>query len=204
MTRDSNLDDWPRIRQHLEPFKATLEKKREVRMGRQPWYALHWPRVEANFERPEKVLVQAIRNLSLSRRVVATLDRARLHADHTLNVLYATDTTVDLQAVLGILNSTLVNWYFRKKHIDINIKGVYLSAIPVPRALGQPSSNAGAELATMVTRLLDLRARLSGVRSAGEAALLQREADIVDHQIDRLVYRLFDLTDDEVVLVEAI
>jgi hypothetical protein len=173
-------------------------------MGRQPWYALHWPRVEANFERPEKILVQAIRNLSLARRVVATLDRERLYADHTLNVLYATDDRVDLRAVLAVLNSTLVNWYFRKKHIDINIKGLYLIAVPLPRALVDSTSRSqsGADLATLADCLLNLRLQGLGARSGEETARIRREADVVDCQIDRLVYALYGLTEDAIALVE--
>ncbi|MEI6450976.1 MAG: TaqI-like C-terminal specificity domain-containing protein, partial [Actinomycetes bacterium] len=205
LTRDADLGDWPHIQQHLEPFKSRLEKKREVQMGRQPWYALHWPRVEANFERPEKILVQAIRNLSLARRVVATVDRERLYADHTLNVLYATDNRVDLRAVLAVLNSTLVNWYFRKKHIDINIKGLYLIAVPLPRDLvdSTPRSQSGVDLATLADCLLNLRLQCLSARSGEETARIQREADVVDRQIDRLVYDLYGITDDEIALVEA-
>jgi hypothetical protein len=206
LTRNSNLDDWPWVRRHLEPFKAKLEKKREVQMGRQPWYALHWPRVEANFERSEKLLVQAIRNLSLTRRVVATLDRERLYADHTLNVLYTVDDLVSIRAVLAVLNSTLVNWYFRKKHIDINIKGVYLTAVPLPRALTDSSgaSTAAPRLAELADSLLSLRTQGVQVRTAEDASRLQRQAESVDRQIDRLVYELYGLSDDQIALVEAV
>ena len=205
LTRDSNLNDWPCVRRHLEPFKDKLEKKREVQMGRQPWYALHWPRVEANFERPEKLLVQAIRNLSLARRVVATLDRERLYADHTLSVLYAIDALVDIRAVLAVLNSTLVNWYFRKKHIDINIKGVYLTAVPLPRALTDSSgeSTAAHRLAELADSLLSLKTQGVQARTAEDASRLQGQAETVDRQIDRLVYELYGLSDDEIALVEA-
>ena len=206
LTRDSNLNDCPCVRRHLEPFKAKLEKKREVQMGRQPWYALHWPRVEANFERPEKLLVQAIRNLSLARRVVVTLDRERLYADHTLNVLYTVDDLVDIRAVLAVLNSTLVNWYFRKKHIDINIKGVYLTAVPLPRALTDSShaSTAAPRLAELADSLLSLRTQGVQVRTAEDASRLQRQAETVDRQIDRVIYELYGLSDDEIALVEAV
>ncbi|MFU8805992.1 MAG: Eco57I restriction-modification methylase domain-containing protein [Bradymonadaceae bacterium] len=30
--------------EHLGPFKAVLERRREVQNGRMPWYRLHWPR----------------------------------------------------------------------------------------------------------------------------------------------------------------
>jgi len=136
--------------------------------------------------------------------VVATLDRQRLYADHTLNVLYPTDERVDIRAVLAVLNSTLVNWHFRKKHIDINIKGVYLTAVPLPGTLAAIASGdpVSSDLAVLADRLLRLRFDLTEVRSSEEAARLQREADATDRRIDRLVYDLYGLTDDEIALVE--
>ena len=51
------------------------------------------------------------------------MDREGLYADHTLNVLYGVGDLVDIRAVLAVLNSTLVNWYFRKKHIGHQHQG---------------------------------------------------------------------------------
>jgi hypothetical protein len=137
---------------------------------------------------------------------VATLDRERLYADHTLNVLFTVDDLVDIRAVLAVLNSTLVNWYFRKKHIDINIKGMYLTAVPLPRALTDPSgaSTAAPRLAELADSLLSLRTQGVQERTADDASRLQRQAETVDRQIDRLVYELYGLSDAEIALVEAV
>jgi len=53
LTRGDSLDRLPNVARRLLPHRARLERKREVQMGRQPWYALHWPRVATNFELPE-------------------------------------------------------------------------------------------------------------------------------------------------------
>ncbi len=133
------------------------------------------------------------------------MDREGLYADHTLNVLYGVGDLVDIRAVLAVLNSTLVNWYFRKKHIDINIKGVYLTAVPLPRALSDCSnaSTAAPRLAELAESLLGLKAQGARARTAEDASRLQRQAETVDRQIDRLVYELYGLSDDEIALVET-
>ena len=132
LTREKKISDFPQIKKRLQPFKSVLEKKREVRLGRQPWYSLHWPREQSNFERKEKLLVQAIRNLALNRRVIATLDDNKLYADHTLFVPILENPDYDIRYILGILNSNVINYMFQKKYVDINIKSVYIDAIPVP------------------------------------------------------------------------
>jgi hypothetical protein len=99
-----------------------------------------------------------------------------------------------------------VNWYFRKKHIDINIKGMYLTAVPLPRALTDPSgaSTAAPRLAELADSLLSLRTQGVQERTADDASRLQRQAETVDRQIDRLVYELYGLSDAEIALVEAV
>ncbi len=50
--------------------------------------------------------------------------------------------------------------------------------------------------------MMELHQRLSKIRSPTERTFLQRQIDITDHQIDRLVYELYDLTDEEIEVVE--
>ncbi len=205
LTRDSNLDEFPNIKARLEPHKANLKTKREVKLGRQPWYSLHWPRVQENFERSPKILVQAIRNLALKRRIIATLDSRGLYADHTLNVLYTEHQEYDIIFVLGILNSALVNFLFSKKYIDINIKGVYLTEAPIPRInFSAPADRKRHDqMVTLVNSILGLHNEVAETKSAAQKAILQRQIDSTDAEIDRLVYDLYGLTAEEIATVEG-
>jgi hypothetical protein len=193
------------VEKRLNPFKIQLQKKREVQLGRQPWYSLHWPRVQTNFERSPKILVQAIRNLALKRRIVAALDTEKLFADHTLNVIYTTQDKYDLKYMLGILNSTLINFVFSKKYVDINIKGVYLTDIPIRRInFSDPTDKMRHDrLVGLVDKMLALTPKLRGVTSESEKAALQNAVTTTDAEIDRLVYELYGLTEEEIKIVEG-
>ena len=114
----------------MKPFKNILETRAEGKS--RPWFSLHRPRDSTKFESESKLLVQCIRNLSLKRRIVATIDNDKLYADHTLNAIILKNPDFYLQFILGIINSNLINFLFQKKYVDINIKGVYLDAIPIP------------------------------------------------------------------------
>ncbi len=205
LTKNSDLKKYPHVKTRLEPFRSQLQKKREVRLKRQPWYALQWPRVQANFERSPKILVQAIRNLSLKRRVVATLDREGLYADHTLNVLYTEQTEYDLRYMLGLLNSRLVNFIFSKKYVDINIKGIYLAAVPVPRIDFTDTADKAQhdQLVVLVERIMTLYQRRAITTSAMGLEQLEREIKFADDKIDALVYDLYGLTEAEIKIVEG-
>jgi hypothetical protein len=203
LTRDDKLDEYPNIKKHIDPFKKYLETKREVKLGRQSWYSLHWPRVRSNFERNPKLLVQAIRNLSLKRRVITAFDDIGLFADHTINVIFTDHQDYNLKFILGILNSNPVNFLFAKKYIDINIKGIYLKKLPIPRF---DFSNSGdkayhEKMVSLVDRMLALHKQSARTPQAKKA--LQREIEATDKQIDRLVYELYGLTEEEIGIVEG-
>jgi len=53
-----------------------------------------------------------------------------------------------------------------------------------------------------VERMLVLHRRLAAARTADEKKRLQRQIDATDRQIDKIVYELYGLTDEEIRIVE--
>ncbi len=58
-------------------------------------------------------------------------------------------------------------------------------------------------MVSLVTQMLDLHARLAAEGVPHEKAGLQRRIDQTDKQIDRPVYELCGLTEDEIKVVES-
>ncbi len=58
-------------------------------------------------------------------------------------------------------------------------------------------------MVALVQRMLDLHKQLVAATLPHSAELLQRQIDATDRQIDRLVYELYGLTDEEVPIVEG-
>ena len=50
--------------------------------------------------------------------------------------------------------------------------------------------------------MLDLHKRLAAAKTAHEREVIQRQIDATDGRIDRLVYELYGLTEDEIKIVE--
>ena len=55
----------------------------------------------------------------------------------------------------------------------------------------------------LVDTLLALHPQLAAARTADAKTLIQRQIDAADRQIDRLVYELYGLSEEEVAIVEA-
>jgi hypothetical protein len=58
-------------------------------------------------------------------------------------------------------------------------------------------------LVTLVEQMLALHAQLAGARTPQERTALGRQIAATDTQIDRLVYDLYGLTEEEIKIVEG-
>jgi hypothetical protein len=59
------------------------------------------------------------------------------------------------------------------------------------------------ELVSLVEGMLGLHERLAAARTGDEKVRLQRQIEATDAQIDRLVYDLYGLTEEEIGIVEG-
>jgi hypothetical protein len=51
--------------------------------------------------------------------------------------------------------------------------------------------------------MLDLHARLPKAKTAHERTVIERQIEATDREIDRLVYELYGLSDEEIAIVEG-
>jgi hypothetical protein len=54
----------------------------------------------------------------------------------------------------------------------------------------------------LVTSMLDLNKQLPKTKTDHEKTLIQRQIEATDRQIDKLVYELYGLTEEEIKIVE--
>jgi adenine-specific DNA-methyltransferase len=90
-------------------------------------------------------------------------------------------TNVDLNAILGLLNSRLFDFIFRSLNGNTQVSATELELLPI--AIG-PELDAIAELAATLTA------------SGGRDHMAQV-------RLDELVFRLYELDDDEIVLLSG-
>jgi hypothetical protein len=59
-------------------------------------------------------------------------------------------------------------------------------------------------MVSLVTAMLDLHRQLAATRTADEKIAIQRIIDSTDKEIVRLVYALYELTEEEIGIVEGV
>jgi hypothetical protein len=113
---------------------------------------------------------------------------------------------ISLKYLLGLLNSKLLDFYYftyikSTKRIFSEIQARQLGRIPV--CLVDKSNEDDAQrLVQLVDEMLVLRRRASRARAPQEKQVLERRTKAVDSEIDRVVYRLYGLTEQQTKLVE--
>ncbi len=170
---------------------------------------MYSPRMPALFE-AEKIVSQSM----LSRmRLIGTLDKAGYYVEQSLVCIIPHGivtkqrpaASIPLEFILGILNSRLESFYFATYIIDYSLGGGLIHATPgtqgklmIPRV----SDAKMNPIVSLVDRMLELHKKVAGVKNPEEKVRLQRQIDSTDEQIDKLVYELYGLTEEEIRIVE--
>jgi len=205
LNRHVDIKEYPKTQEILRPYKKQLDKRREVVNGSIPWYSLQWARNQSSFERP-KILFQKIRNQKLLQRLVGTYDENGLFVgDGVIFINSKNDNKDELKFLLAILNSSLYNFYYREQFLDINLKIKYLEETSVIDFTQLKKENAKqiSEIVKFVDQILQLNKDLQNTTLTEKAEQLKQRIEYIEEQINKLVYELYGLTEEEVKIVET-
>ena len=144
---------------------------------------LHRARDERLFTAKEKIVLPR-RSLGIS----CSFDDQQYYALNTAYVCLPKNQDWNLKYLIGCLNSKLINFFYSNLYLGWQITIPALDSIPIVRA----DSSTQGQLAALVDEAA-IHAR------AGDADALEK----IERQIDQVVYRLYNLTSEEVSLIEG-
>ena len=182
-----NLSTYPNTEKWLLTFKEELDKRNLGKSDIIAWNSLHRPRVKSELDLKEKILVQNTRNEALKTRICAVLDDKSVYGSQGVNFIIPNDVHASLRYLLGILDSMLINYLFATKFLNLAIKAEYLKQLRIPI----PSAAIQKQLESLVSKVLELK-----------KVNIEADTTSLENQIDFLVYHLYGLTYDEVLIVD--
>ncbi len=119
-------------------------------------------------------------------------------------------TTISYQYLLGLLNSQLLSAYlksisstFRGGYIALNRQ--YIEQLPI-RAIDFTNAADVArhdKMVALVERMLLLHQQRASAQTETDQQVFQRQIDATDKLIDALVYELYEVTEEEIEIVEG-
>ena len=112
-------------------------------------------------------------------------------------------TRFNLKFLTALLNSNVIKFWLRHKGKmqgdNFQVDKEPLLAIPLVLV----SAEEQAPLITLADQMLETQSRLHQAPSDEDKNILEKRATIIDKQIDKAVYQLYGLTEDEVKIVEG-
>jgi len=112
--------------------------------------------------------------------------------------------------ILGLLNSKVADFYL--KQVSTTIRGgffryfkQFIEKVPLCKMdFSNVSDKSNHDrIVEMVEKIMKFYQQLPNAKTPQEKTLTQRQIEATDRQIDKLVYKLYDLTDEEIEIVEA-
>jgi hypothetical protein len=139
------------------------------------------------FERP-KILTRQTAD-----RIIAAYDNENFYYANTLHGTAITSRAYHPHYVLGVLNSRITTWYYRSNtdeegKVFAQIKIALLRKLPIPVA----NKDQQRSIIKLVDQIL-----------AAKAENPKADTSALEREIDQLVYALYELTPDEIVIVEG-
>ena len=183
---------------HIGRYKLYWDKNNWISYG--SWLAA--PRDPENFI-GEKILIRKI----IGDRLICTYVPYTSYCNTLLFVLKIKNNDVlGYPYLLGILNSKFIAWYFRKKFQisiedtfpQIMIRDILQFPIPILNNL-----NLQKKIVSLVDRMLTLNKELPQAKTPQSRTQVERQIAHTDNEIDRLVYELYGLSEEEIKVVEG-
>ena len=160
------------------------------------------------YEAEPKVLIRRV--INRQDRLVATQFSERMVFKKDINPFVVSDPQTDVRYLLGILNSRLVSWLyvgtsaiatkddFRQTTLaELRNLPIRVLDITIPAQKAQHD-----RMVQLVEQMLKTKAQVSTAKTESERTYLEDKCAGLDRQIDQLTYELYDLTPEEVALVE--
>jgi hypothetical protein len=141
------------------------------------------PHTKELFITPEKIITQRVNS---SGQLLATYDNKQFFCLDTTNVSSEIiDKNYDLKFIVGVINSKLINWWFNDEFKNPTISGYELHQIPIKH-----DKQTEKEISKLVTTILE------NIKSG-------KDIENLITKIDSFVYELYDLTEEEIKIIET-
>lgn len=152
------------------------------------------------FEQP-KVLVK-----DTSSDFACTYEGGEYYVKDVLIVIPKPEANPDysLQFVAGVVNSKALHFYYKTTFQTIHVQNEEFASLPLPKI---KHSNAADKtrhnkIVALVEQMIAAKKQLAGAQSDKDKDFFGNKCAAIDRQIDALVYELYELTPEEIKIVE--
>ena len=134
----------------------------------------------------ERIAMQGMTGANDKIRLVMSIVPQGYYLANSCNYILPSKS-IDLYCLLGILNSKVINWFFRCFSTNSNVNGYEVDNFPIP----QLNSNTQTKISELVHKVIAAK------RSNNSA-----DTSVFEKQIDEVVYQAYELSNDDIRIIE--
>jgi len=200
------IENFPAIEDYFLQFKEKLQPKpknfngthwKGRKPGKYKWYEIQ-DTVDyyLEFEKP-KIIIPAISN-----QANYAYDTEGFYSNDKTSIIPTDD-----KYLLTLLNSCVLDFYLKqiastKRGGYFEYKPMYVSKLPVKNIETKRESEIRDKIVSLVDTMLETQKKLDEANIESEKKIIKKKADLIDREIDRLVYELYDLNEKEIEIIE--
>lgn len=146
------------------------------------------PRYSASYDAPEKIIIR-----QTGSSLIATIDNQQFVVRDNLYTIISTNKEYSEYIILACLNSKLLNWYYQNivnnevGEALAQVKRGHLATLPIPKI----NSSVFPTIESLIKEVLNLKQDNNSA-----------DTESLESKIDLLVYQLYDLTEEEIKIIE--
>lgn len=135
-----------------------------------------------------RIVMQGITGVNERIRLKMTVAPKGVFCANSVNYVVLEKPVARLEYLLAILNSSLLNFIFSKTSTNSNVNGYEVDNLPMKLVDGRHAQT-----------LTELSERILALKQKNPAA----DTKVLERDIDRLVYNLYELTEEDIAIVEG-
>lgn len=204
---ETDINDYPNTKKYLSKFKKELEERYQFKDGVCKWYSLSIPQnLHLLQDTKEKIFTPLY-----SKGNKFGLDAGDKSGDFyilTDAFVLAKKEEIDLKYLLALLNSSLLN-FFNSKFGKLKRDGYYeysrntLSRLPIKTISTKEEVQKQNEIIKLVDQLLKLYEEKREAKLQTKVSQLEGKVEYCESRINEIVYQLYELTAEEIKIVEG-
>ena len=165
---------------------------------------------EAKIFKREEIFTKTPKLLTkfVSNNIEFALDEVGYCNTNVVYNVHIKDNT-NIQYLLGLLNSKVVNFWFKNIYVNDDtlfphIQKNQLASIPIPKLDLSKKSDKEIhdKLVNLVDNIMTINKKLNNEINPDTINILKRQVLAIDEEIDRAVYSLYGLSEEEISIVE--
>lgn len=186
-----NIDDYPSLKSYLSKFRPRIDQSGEK--GCRKKISNQWFETQGNIAYYEEFEKEKILYNDIAIKLSFAYDKGGAYCNNTVYFLTTNNTRQNL-FLNGVLNSSLINWFYRQISAQlgdsVRMFSHYMEKLPIPKITESNQSTADKIIA-LVEEILKTKEQNPQANTSAQ-----------ESKIDKLVYALYNFSPEEIEIIK--